>query len=79
MKDKSKRKKYMPEKSMETETECVCPKCSKRHKTMMFYTGRGTPRVFCDACRKSYWYSNECALDNPLTIVNDSSHTKGKS
>jgi len=42
---------------------CKCPKCQGKHRVWfkkMFdaeWTGRGTPRVFCDLCRSliAYW------------------------
>jgi hypothetical protein len=30
---------------------CKCPKCEKEHDTYLQWSGRGTPRVFCSACR----------------------------
>ncbi|BBO92044.1 hypothetical protein DSCOOX_52240 [Desulfosarcina ovata subsp. ovata] len=39
------------EKATESMTECVCPLCGKHHRIRIYYTGRGTPRIFCDYCR----------------------------
>jgi hypothetical protein len=30
---------------------CKCPKCEVEHRLYMRWSGRGTPRVFCTACR----------------------------
>ena len=35
----------------ERPTEAVCPKCGRKHTVKMFWTGKGTPRRFCDKCR----------------------------
>lgn len=29
---------------------CVCPRCNKRYKRFIYWTGRGTPRVYCAKC-----------------------------
>jgi hypothetical protein len=31
--------------------ECICPKCGVRHFLNFPWTGRGTPRKFCPACK----------------------------
>jgi hypothetical protein len=33
-------------------TACVCPKCRLHHTQRMFWSGRGTPRKYCDSCRE---------------------------
>jgi hypothetical protein len=43
------RRYYLSDASM---TLCKCPCCGVTHGKMLFWTGRGTPRVFCDPCRK---------------------------
>lgn len=40
---------FVTEKSRST--ECICPKCSARHKLKMLWTGRGIPRKFCPICK----------------------------
>lgn len=32
--------------------QCLCPKCGKNHKLKIFWTGRGTPRIYCHRCRE---------------------------
>ncbi len=32
--------------------ECRCPKCSKKHILSIFWTGTGTPRMYCHQCRE---------------------------
>ena len=32
-------------------TDCKCPKCGSRHQALIEWTGRGTPRIYCSACR----------------------------
>jgi RNase P subunit RPR2 len=34
------------------EVECQCPKCGTKHMKMMIWIGRGTPRKFCENCKK---------------------------
>lgn len=31
-------------------TVCYCPRCEKEHMKYIFWTGHGTPRIFCDDC-----------------------------
>jgi hypothetical protein len=31
--------------------ECICPKCGQRHVKAFHWIGRGTPRIYCPACR----------------------------
>jgi len=40
--------KYYP--SAEKSTPCVCPRCGIKHKMLMYWTGRGTPRKHCPVC-----------------------------
>lgn len=32
-------------------TDAVCPKCGRKHKRTLNWTGRGVPRVYCARCR----------------------------
>jgi len=32
-------------------TKAICPKCHKIHKAKLFWTGNGTPRIYCHHCR----------------------------
>jgi hypothetical protein len=34
-----------------SEVECICPGCRRRHNLSFNWTGRGTPRKFCQSCR----------------------------
>ena len=43
--------KYNDIKSIEKMTCCICPKCRKRYYVKMFWTGRGTPRIYCHGCK----------------------------
>jgi len=38
-------------KSLERMTLCKCPKCGRLHKAKLYWTGNGTPRIFCHDCR----------------------------
>jgi len=49
MADRRYEKRY--EKRVEKMTPCVCPKCRKTHKSKLYWTGNGTPRIFCHDCR----------------------------
>lgn len=33
--------------SLKQLVECICPRCEKTHMSFMYWTGKGTPRVFC--------------------------------
>ena len=35
-----------------TSTICICPKCGKDHKLKIYWTGSGTPRMYCHRCRE---------------------------
>lgn len=37
-------------KSVEKRTECVCPKCEKKHFLKIYYTGTGIPKKYCNLC-----------------------------
>lgn len=41
---------YCNEVSKERLTACKCPRCGISHKARIFWTGNGTPRVFCKTC-----------------------------
>ena len=32
--------------------DCVCPMCGKTHKLLLFWTGRGKPRFYCQDCKQ---------------------------
>jgi len=34
----------------ECDTICICPRCGKTHVKFFFWTGRGTPRKYCQLC-----------------------------
>jgi len=37
--------------SGKSSTACRCPMCGALHKVFMCWSGRGTPRIYCPACR----------------------------
>ena len=43
-------------------TQCLCPKCGKEHRLKIFWTGRGTPRLYCHRCREQITTICECAV-----------------
>lgn len=43
-------------------TRCICPKCGKEHKLKIFWTGRGTPRLYCHRCREMITTICDCAI-----------------
>ena len=43
-------------KTDEVSTECVCPKCGKKHMMKIFYTGTTKPRKYCKECKSTYRY-----------------------
>jgi len=45
----------------EVPTEAICPMCQKTHYPIIFWTGRGIPRIYCLRCRER--------LDNISTIT----------
>jgi len=38
--------------SREVMTECLCPLCECKHSVLLFWTGRGVPRIYCRNCRE---------------------------
>jgi hypothetical protein len=58
------RKKYTA--SSEKKTDCICPICGKEHRTKIYWTGRGTPRINCLACKSRKDLSLEL-IYNPMT------------
>jgi hypothetical protein len=44
-------------------TVCICPMCGKQHTIRLDWTGHGTPRVYCHACKAgmvdTYGYAQE--------------------
>ena len=36
---------------MKQMTTCICPKCRGIHRTKIFWTGNGAPRIYCHDCR----------------------------
>jgi hypothetical protein len=33
-------------------TECICPMCRKRYVRYTYWTGNGTPRIYCHSCEQ---------------------------
>ena len=31
---------------------CLCPRCGRKHKKTIFFTGKGTPKKFCRLCNR---------------------------
>ena len=48
-----KTKKEIPKRPGVASVEAVCPGCGARHKTRMFWVGKGAPRVFCPQCKNT--------------------------
>ena len=48
-------------------TICKCPKCERSHWAKLFWTGRGTPRVYCHECR-FHSIVNEFTYDEPHKV-----------
>lgn len=34
----------------EKDTDCICPGCGFGHSVVMYWTGKGTPKIFCPDC-----------------------------
>lgn len=50
------------EKRGRTHVQCICPKCRMKYNRLIFWTGNGTPRIFCDDCRENlrpFWYTSD--------------------
>lgn len=45
-----------------TSVKCLCPKCGKEHKLKIFWTGRGTPRIYCHRCRELMASISDCGV-----------------
>ena len=39
-------------KSWKPMVKCKCPKCRKKYKKEMYWTGRGRPWKLCEECKK---------------------------
>lgn len=37
--------------TLEQMTECYCPCCEKTHSVKIYWSGKGTPRIMCKACK----------------------------
>ena len=44
-------------------TKCICPKCGKKHKTRLHWTGKGTAKKYCQKCQKFIKTFNECDIE----------------
>ena len=47
-------RKYLTKEKM---TKCFCPRCENEHKSFMYWRGKGTPKVFCQECKKLIYYN----------------------
>jgi hypothetical protein len=48
-------------------TKCKCPMCGGEHKLKLFWTGKGTPRKYCEECKKLYVMNNsDMVIPNTL-------------
>lgn len=36
--------------SLKNSVKAICPLCRSIHKAYIFWSGRGTPRIFCEIC-----------------------------
>lgn len=41
-----------------SDVACICPSCSRSHSIKMLWTGRGTPRKFCNSCRNIHDFTD---------------------
>lgn len=42
--------------------KCICPRCGKKHKLSLFWTGDGIPKKYCKKCQFELgWYTGHCA------------------
>jgi len=45
-------------KTRKSYVSCICPRCRTKHVVYMFWTGRGTPRVYCPMCYQLFRKKN---------------------
>lgn len=43
--------------------DSVCPRCGKQHQVYLNWTGRGTPRIYCELCKPAVGSINTSASD----------------
>ena len=46
-------------------TDCMCPKCGKKYRRSIYWTGYTVPKIFCNVCRISI---NQFNNDEPSII-----------
>lgn len=46
--------------------ECICPRCKKKHKKRIFFTGIGIPRINCNTCKMHF--ENNPTQEEPYSI-----------
>ena len=39
---------------LSTKTKCLCPMCSNTHYRVIWWTGNGTPRKYCEKCLRMF-------------------------
>jgi transposase-like protein len=53
------------EKARTSITKCICPRCNRKHKMRLFWTGKGTPKKHCKNCKREIEdLSNDPLLNN---------------
>ena len=62
---------------------CKCPMCEDEHYRLIFWTGQGMPRMYCEDCRQNMTYQTKVSYD-PFTddntnIIQPRISTKGAS
>lgn len=53
-------------KSIHKSIECICPLCGQKHMQVMFWTGRGVPRI---RCRFYEFHFDHYDLDEHLVMI----------
>ena len=52
------------------EIVAICPLCEKKHTLIMYWTGNGTPRIYCESCKlnriKGNTLTQKIVLNLPL-------------
>lgn len=38
--------------SEEKIVDAKCPRCRRKHKAKLYWTGRGMPKIYCEGCRR---------------------------
>jgi len=54
--------------SVKKQIECICPRCDRKHKMSLFWTGKLPPRKLCINCKEISLSLDEEVNSSPTSI-----------